>query len=224
MADSWEDLDLEDLAIDVPEPAAAEQEASPAAPVDEGEAASAAKASSSASEAGPTVDHFIAQVLSCADRGYVVEWEADLESFVCDPKAKQRDYPPMPRHQREILIRVAHSFQLLYEVKSNLPGVERLPVTLFKTPNSCVPTTKLSGINVRDLPLPSAEQPQFFAQPQEHRQTPAGAPPKIQIMKRAQPSNVDKEKEQLAKLGKSIKSVEQREMEYQQARAKLGLK
>merc|ERR1712167_194422 len=123
MGDSWEDLDLDDL--DVPEAT------EPDDPISKDGASSKAESSM------PELDSFIAEVLLSSDRGHVVEWDADLTEFM-ESKAKRRDYPPMPARQRSILIRVACSFQLLYEVGNSLPGVDRLPISLFKTPQSCV--------------------------------------------------------------------------------------
>ena len=54
------------------------------------------------------------------------------------PRVEKLDFPPMPPPHREVMVRIAASFNLIYEVGKSLPGVERLSMTLFKTLDSRV--------------------------------------------------------------------------------------
>jgi len=207
-------LDDESLAIDAPEdPEPFQNETLP-------------EASAPRKTVEEVLDCFIAEALVSPDRSYVAQWDSELTDFMNNPKATQHEFPPMNARHREMLVRVAHSFNLVYEIASSLPGVERLGMTLFKNLNSQVPDRKLSQIDKDTLiamQLISARSAQPVVA-QRAQPAPKAAAPKVMIMKRAQRSKEDIQAAELAKLNTlTVKSVEERERDYNEARTRLGL-
>ena len=59
--------------------------------------------------------------------------------FLFEPisdSAKQLDFPPMGPRLRELMVRVASTYGVVYEVAKSLPGVDKLGMCIFQTHQS----------------------------------------------------------------------------------------
>jgi hypothetical protein len=153
------------------------------------------------------------------NRLLILKLEKDLEKFIIDVKRTKFEMKPMNPYQRLLVHRVAQYFKLDHVVADVLnTGImdeaskQKRAMILFKSPLSRVPTLKLADL----VEQPEEKEPPVILTPPTKS---------VMIMKRANSQNANgselRSKSSTDSSSTKNMTLEQREEEYQKARARI---
>jgi len=169
---------------------------------------------------------FMIDMLSGAERAYVVEWEKIMEKFIRSTTEPSISFPPAAAELRQGLAYIAHVYRTEFVLAPFIHGTPKVACTLVRRPNSAIPVPRLSE-------LPVSHQPQMAASLWPTRQAPAVDPrlqkgtAGVKIMRRNGTKTAEeRQREELEKLERAAKERTgagkgDKQLEYEMARARI---
>jgi len=169
---------------------------------------------------------FMLEVLSGAERAYVMDWEKTLGKFIRNTAEPSISFPPVNPELRQVLAYMAHVYRTDFMLAPFIHGTPKVACTLTRQPNSAVPVPRLTELQIcHQSAAPASHWPTRQAaapDPRLQKGTPG-----VKIMRRADAKSLEqRQAEELEQLERAANKRSggakgDKQLEYEMARARI---